>query len=49
MKLSILKSEVSVPKSIKMFALILAILDPMYSGDREHIIRQLVRYYQVTL
>jgi len=49
MKLSTLKSEVTVPKTIKQFALLLAILEQMYAGEREKTIKHIARYYGVTL
>lgn len=49
MKTSILKAEVYVPSNIKVFALILAMLDPMYYVGREELIRRLAQYYKVTL
>lgn len=49
MKLSTLKGEVSVPAHIKKFALILAILEGMYFGDRNALIKRLAHFYGVTL
>lgn len=49
MKLSTLRGEVTVPTDVKRFALVLAIIDGMYCGDREKFLRRLVHYYGVTL
>jgi hypothetical protein len=49
MKVSTLKAEITVPVIPKTLALILALLEPIYYGDRAKIIKMLVRYYEVTL
>lgn len=49
MKLSTLKASVTVPVVVKKFALLVAILDTLYSVDREKLIRQLVFWYKVQL
>jgi hypothetical protein len=49
MKVSTLKTEVTVPQHIKVFALVLAILDKMYAGERERLLKQAASYYGVTL
>lgn len=49
MKCSTLKAEITVPPVPKILALLLALVEPMYSGDRQRVIRMLARYYEVTL
>lgn len=49
MKCSELKASITVRETPKKFAIIITMLDELYCGDRERIIRQLVRYYQVTV
>lgn len=49
MKISTLKTEVTVPQHIKVFALVLAILDKLYPSERERLLKQAVAYYGVTL
>jgi len=49
MKLSTLTGTVTVTHEVKLFAMVLSILDKMYSGDRVQMIRCIARYYDVTL
>ncbi len=49
MKLSTLRGEVTVPKDVKRFALIISILESMFYGDRNALIKRIARYYEVTL
>jgi len=48
-KLTQLRGQVSVPKHIKVFAMILALIDGMYYGDRNELIRRLVVFYKVPM
>jgi hypothetical protein len=47
MKASVLKAQITVPQIPKILALCIALLDPIYSGDRNRIIKMLVAYYGV--
>lgn len=49
MKSSTLKAEITVPVNIKKMALVMAILEDTYGDERERLIRNLVRYYGVTI
>lgn len=49
MKADRIRAQVTVTAVPKAFALIVAILDTLYSGDREKIVRQLVSWYRVTV
>lgn len=49
MKVSTLRTEVTVPQHIKVFALVLAIIDKVYGSERETLIKQVAHYYGVTL
>lgn len=49
MKVSTLKAEVTVPLLPKTLALLIALVDNIYSGDRAKLIRMLASYYGVAL
>ncbi len=50
MKLSELEGHVTVPQHIKVFAIIVAMIDSMYyDGEPTELIKRLVRYYGVAL
>lgn len=49
MKVSTLRADVHVPKRVKLFALILSILDNVYGSERESLIKSVAHYCGVTL
>jgi hypothetical protein len=48
-KASTIRAEITVLPHIKVFALILSMLDGMYHGNRTELIQRVARYYGVTL
>lgn len=49
MKVSIVKTEVSVPNHLKRYMLLLTLLNAVYGSEREKMIRDVAHYYAVTL
>jgi hypothetical protein len=48
-KVTELRAQVSVPAQVKRFALVLSILDQMYTGDRNQFLTRLCHYYGVSV
>lgn len=49
MKATTVKTEVSVPSHLKRYMLLLTLLNEVYGSEREKMIRDVARYYAVTL
>lgn len=49
MKADRIRAQVTVTPLPKAFAIIVAIIDTLWGGDREKVIRQLVHWYRVTI
>ena len=49
MNITTVKAEVSVPPYLKRYMLVLTLLQQVYGSEREKMIRDVARYFQVTL